>query len=114
MWLPADDHTRTAKEELVVAGNRSIGLIAPEKIIVDRMVVPGLCVTTNTDLFVPPLTDRHITDSPAFLQFLCHPLFFIGFQPDPLIDRNLLVLQQQVFQLSCPRLWWLHAQEADE
>jgi hypothetical protein len=96
--LPADDDAAPAEKELVVFADRAVSLFAQQLVAIQRVVVTKLGITANADLLVPALPDRDIAHAAAFLQRLFLPLFLLSLQLHPLIDRDLLVLQQHVFQ----------------
>src|SRR5262249_40438123 len=74
-----------------------------QELVVWREVIAELGIAPDTDLFIPPFADRYIADSSTLFKGFRFPLLFLCFQLDPLIDGDLFVFEQKVFELAGQR-----------
>ena len=112
--LAADDQPRTAEKKLIVPRNGTIRLIASKQIVINRMVITKLRVSTNVDLFIPAFLGRNIAGPTALFQGFGFSFFFFSLNLHPLIRSNQLILQQRIFELTCPRGWYIPTNYADQ
>ena len=99
--LAAHNEASAAHKELVVLDDRAIPR-GSQLFIIRREVIAELGIAADADFLVPPFPDRHIADPTALLHDLRFTFFFIRFQPDPLIEGNLLILQENVLSQTSP------------